>query len=153
MTTDRGKPLYMIGVVAEMLKVHPQTLRFYEKKGLVRPSRTEGQTRMYSAEDVDDIARLLRLTRDLGVNLAGVEIILNMRDRMSAMEKEVQAFMEFVRGQVVTYEADASRGQNAMVRVVPPRLIRSLSRQGEHHPAAESDQSHSSQLSAATRKP
>jgi len=59
MTTDRGKPLYMIGVVAEMLKVHPQTLRFYEKKGLVRPSRTEGQTRMYSAEDVDDIARLL----------------------------------------------------------------------------------------------
>ncbi len=70
--TDRGKPLYMIGVVADMLNVHPQTLRFYEKKGLVRPSRTEGQTRMYSAEDVEEIARLLRLTRDLGVNLACV---------------------------------------------------------------------------------
>ena len=73
--TDRTKPLYMIGVVAEMLKVHPQTLRFYEKKGLVRPGRTEGQTRMYSDEDLEEVARLLRLTRDLGVNLAGVEII------------------------------------------------------------------------------
>src|SRR5439155_26343867 len=69
--TDRGKPLYMIGVVAEMLNVHPQTLRFYEKKGLVQPSRTEGRTRMYSADDVEEIARLLRLTRDLGVNLGG----------------------------------------------------------------------------------
>ncbi len=67
---DRGKPRYMIGVVAEMLAVHPQTLRFYEKKGLVRPSRTVGRTRMYSQEDVDELARLLRLTRDLGVNLA-----------------------------------------------------------------------------------
>ena len=73
--SDRAKPLYMIGVVADMLKVHPQTLRFYEKKGLVRPNRTEGQTRMYSEDDVEEIARLLRLTRDLGVNLAGVEII------------------------------------------------------------------------------
>ena len=115
--------------------------------------RSEGNTRLYTQEDVERLEVILKLTRELGVNLAGVEIILNMRDRMSAMEKEVQAFMEFVRGQVVTYEADASRGQNAMVRVVPPRLIRSLSRQGEHHPAAESNQSHSSQLSAATRKP
>ena len=80
--SDRGKPLYMIGVVADMLKVHPQTLRFYEKKGLVRPSRTEGQTRMYSEDDVEEIARLLRLTRDLGVNLAGVEIVIKMRRRM-----------------------------------------------------------------------
>ena len=95
--TDRGKPLYMIGVVAEMLKVHPQTLRFYEKKGLVRPSRTEGQTRMYSAEDVDDIARLLRLTRDLGVNLAGVEIILKMRRRMTDMQRQIEDLLAYVR--------------------------------------------------------
>jgi len=94
---DRGKPLYMIGVVAEMLKVHPQTLRFYEKKGLVRPSRTEGQTRMYSAEDVEDIARLLRLTRDLGVNLAGVEIILKMRRRMTDMQKQIEDLLTYVR--------------------------------------------------------
>jgi len=94
---DRAKPLYMIGVVAEMLKVHPQTLRFYEKKGLVRPSRTEGQTRMYSAEDVDDIARLLRLTRDLGVNLAGVEIILKMRRRMTDMQRQIEDLLAYVR--------------------------------------------------------
>ena len=80
--TDRGKPLYMIGVAADLLKVHPQTLRFYEKKGLIQPSRTEGRTRMYSEENVEEIARLLRLTRDLGVNLAGAEIIIKMRRRM-----------------------------------------------------------------------
>ncbi len=70
--TDKSKPLYMIGVVADMLKLHPQTLRMYEKKGLIRPSRTEGQTRRYSAEDVEEISRVTRLARDLGVNLAGI---------------------------------------------------------------------------------
>jgi MerR family transcriptional regulator/heat shock protein HspR len=95
--TDRGKPLYMIGVVADMLKVHPQTLRFYEKKGLVRPSRTEGQTRMYSAEDVEELARLLRLTRDLGVNLAGVEIVLKMRRRMIDMQKQIEDLLGYLR--------------------------------------------------------
>lgn len=95
--TDRSKPVYMIGVVAEMLKVHPQTLRFYEKKGLVRPGRTEGQTRMYSEEDLEDIARLLRLTRDLGVNLAGVEIILKMRRRMTDMQRQIEDLLGYVR--------------------------------------------------------
>jgi MerR family transcriptional regulator/heat shock protein HspR len=95
--TDRGKPVYMIGVVADMLKVHPQTLRFYEKKGLIQPSRTEGHTRMYSAEDVEEIARLLRLTRDLGVNLAGAEIILKMRRRMLDMQKRIEDLIEYVR--------------------------------------------------------
>ena len=87
----------MIGVVAEMLKVHPQTLRFYEKKGLVRPGRTEGQTRMYSDEDLEDVARLLRLTRDLGVNLAGVEIVLKMRRRMIEMQKQIEDLLAYVR--------------------------------------------------------
>lgn len=95
--TDRTKPLYMIGVVAEMLNVHPQTLRFYEKKGLLRPSRTEGRTRMYSAEDVDELARLLRLTRDLGVNLAGVEIIIRMRRRMVDMQKQIEDLLTYLR--------------------------------------------------------
>ena len=95
--TDRGRPLYMIGVVAEMLKVHPQTLRFYEKKGLLRPSRTVGRTRMYSAEDVEELARLLRLTRDLGVNLAGVEIIIKMRRRMIDMQKQIEDLLAYVR--------------------------------------------------------
>ena len=95
--TDRSKPLYMIGVVAEMLKVHPQTLRFYEKKGLVRPGRSEGQTRMYSEEDVEEIARLLRLTRDLGVNLAGVKIVLKMRRRMIDMQRQIEDLLGYVR--------------------------------------------------------
>ena len=86
----------MIGVVADMLKVHPQTLRFYEKKGLLRPSRSVGRTRMYSQEDVEDLARLLRLTRDLGVNLAGVEIILKMRRRMVDMQKQIQDLVTYV---------------------------------------------------------
>jgi MerR family transcriptional regulator/heat shock protein HspR len=95
--SDRAKPLYMIGVVADLLNVHPQTLRFYEKKGLIRPSRTEGRTRMYSEEDVEDIARLLRLTRDLGVNLAGAEIIIKMRRRMLDMQKQIEQVLEYVR--------------------------------------------------------
>src|SRR3989304_2110428 len=95
--TDKGKPLYMIGVVAEMLKLHPQTLRMYEKKGLIRPSRTVGKTRMYSAEDVEDVARLVRLMRDLGVNLAGVEIILKMRRRMTAMQQQLEELSRYVR--------------------------------------------------------
>jgi MerR family transcriptional regulator, heat shock protein HspR len=95
--TDRSKPLYMIGVVADMLKVHPQTLRFYEKKGLIQPSRSEGHTRMYSPDDVEEIARLLRLTRDLGVNLAGAEIIIKMRRRMIEMQKQIEDLLSYVR--------------------------------------------------------
>jgi MerR family transcriptional regulator/heat shock protein HspR len=80
-----------------MLKLHPQTLRFYEKKGLLRPSRTVGRTRMYSAEDVEELARLLRLTRDLGVNLAGVEIIIKMRRRIIDMQKQIEDLLAYVR--------------------------------------------------------
>jgi MerR family transcriptional regulator/heat shock protein HspR len=95
--SERSKPLYTIGVVADMLKVHPQTLRFYEKKGLLRPSRTEGRTRMYSDEDVEDVARVIRLTRDLGVNLAGVEIVLRMRRRMVEMQKQIEDLVTYLR--------------------------------------------------------
>ena len=91
-----SKPLYMIGVVAEMLNVHPQTLRFYEKKGLLTPSRTVGRTRMYSEDDVEELARLIRLTRDLGVNLAGVEIIIKMRRRMVEMQKQIEDLVAYL---------------------------------------------------------
>ena len=122
--TDRGKPLYMIGVVADMLHVHPQTLRFYEKKGLVRPSRTEGQTRMYSAEDVDEIARLLRLTRDLGVNLAGVEIVLKMRRRMIDMQKQIEDLLSYVRetGGEERPVRDGQSPREALVRAAAGQL-------------------------------
>ena len=120
--TDRGKPLYMIGVVAEMLKVHPQTLRFYEKKGLVRPSRTEGQTRMYSADDVEDLARLLRLTRDLGVNLAGVEIILKMRRRMTDMQQQIEDLLAYLREGGGQAPAGGSQPREALERAAANQL-------------------------------
>jgi MerR family transcriptional regulator/heat shock protein HspR len=121
--TDRSKPLYMIGVVAEMLKVHPQTLRFYEKKGLVRPGRTEGQTRMYSDEDLEEVARLLRLTRDLGVNLAGVEIVLKMRRRMIEMQKQIEDLLAYVRESGGEVREDAPREpREALVRSASNQL-------------------------------
>jgi MerR family transcriptional regulator, heat shock protein HspR len=121
--SDRAKPLYMIGVVAEMLKVHPQTLRFYEKKGLVRPSRTEGQTRMYSEDDVEEIARLLRLTRDLGVNLAGVEIIIKMRRRMLDMHKQIEDLLGYMRSAGTDVKSDADREpREALVRAATGQL-------------------------------
>ena len=121
--TDRGKPLYMIGVVAEMVGVHPQTLRFYEKKGLLRPSRTEGRTRMYSAEDVEELARLLRLTRDLGVNLAGAEIIIRMRRRMIDMQKQIEDLLTYVRESGSDVKDPAAREpREALVRAASGQL-------------------------------
>lgn len=119
---DRGKPLYMIGVVADMLKIHPQTLRFYEKKGFVRPSRTVGKTRMYSEEDVEEVARLLRLTRDLGVNLAGVEILLKMRRRMLEMQKQIEELLAYVRETGGEVKAQAGEPREAIVRAASGQL-------------------------------
>ena len=121
--TDRSKPLYMIGVVAEMLKLHPQTLRMYEKKGLIRPSRTVGQTRMYSAEDVEEIARVTRLARDLGVNLAGIEIILKMRRRMLDMQTQIEDLMDHVRHDIArSSEGAAGSRSEALVRAASSQL-------------------------------
>jgi MerR family transcriptional regulator/heat shock protein HspR len=121
--TDKGKPLYMIGVVAEMLKLHPQTLRMYERKGLIRPSRTEGRTRMFSADDVEEIARLVRLTRDLGVNLAGAEIILRMRRRMLEMQRQIENLIAYVRADMTGPGAGQRRDESeALVRAASTQL-------------------------------
>jgi MerR family transcriptional regulator/heat shock protein HspR len=120
--TERGRPLYTIGVVAEMLRVHPQTLRFYEKKGLLTPSRTEGRTRMYSQDDVDDLARLIRLTRDLGVNLAGVEIILRMRRRMIEMQKQIEDLVTYVRDTGDAERPAPTEPREALVRAASGQL-------------------------------
>ncbi len=90
---DKDRPLYMIGVVSKMLKVHPQTLRMYEKEGLVRPRRAGGQ-RLYSDKDLERLSLILELTRDLGVNRAGVEIILRMRRRLESLQAEVEEMMQ-----------------------------------------------------------
>jgi MerR family transcriptional regulator/heat shock protein HspR len=84
---------YMISVVAKTYGIHPQTLRLYEREGLLKPSRTEGNTRLYSEEDLRRLEVVLNLTRDLGVNLAGVEIVLNMREKMERMQSEMNEFV------------------------------------------------------------
>lgn len=117
----------MISAVAEMYNIHPQTLRLYEREGLLVPSRSEGNTRLYTQEDLEVLETILKLTRDLGVNLAGVEIILNMRKRMEEMQKEMQAFVKYVEREIINRpRASAEETQNAMVRVIPPYLIRTL---------------------------
>jgi len=92
---DRKQPLYMISVVSEMLHVHPQTLRLYEREGLVTPKRTKRQ-RLYSEEDVERISMILRLTRELGVNKAGVEVILRLMQRLEGMQREMEEMMNFL---------------------------------------------------------
>lgn len=84
----------MISAVAEQYNIHPQTLRLYEREGLLAPSRSEGNTRLYTDEDLERLEVILKLTRELGVNLAGVEIILNMREKMSAMQRQIEEFVE-----------------------------------------------------------
>ncbi len=93
MAKARGKGAYMISAVAEMYEIHPQTLRLYEREGLLLPSRSEGNTRLYTEEDIERLEVILQLTRELGVNLAGVEIILNMREKMAAMQRQMEQFV------------------------------------------------------------
>jgi MerR family transcriptional regulator, heat shock protein HspR len=88
---------YTISAVAELYDIHPQTLRLYEREGLLKPSRSEGNTRLYTDSDLERLEVILSLTRDLGVNLAGVEIILNMRAKMDAMQREFENFFEYLR--------------------------------------------------------
>ena len=94
MRRDSKIGLYMIGVVAARYEIHPQTLRLYEREGLLLPSRTEGKTRLYSYEDLERLEFILSLTRDLGVNIAGVEVVLNLRDRIHHMQEEMQRLAE-----------------------------------------------------------
>src|SRR5256885_6629820 len=93
MAKRRSKAAYMISSVAEQYQIHPQTLRLYEREGLLTPSRSDGNTRLYTDEDIERLEVILKLTRDLGVNLAGVEIILNMREKMAVMERQMQEFI------------------------------------------------------------
>lgn len=90
---NKTKAAYMISAVAEQYAIHPQTLRLYEREGLLTPSRSEGNTRLYTEEDLERLEIILKLTRELGVNLAGVEIILNMREKMEAMQRQMQGFV------------------------------------------------------------
>jgi MerR family transcriptional regulator/heat shock protein HspR len=120
-----GKAYYMISAVAQKYSIHPQTLRLYEREGLLKPSRTEGNTRLYSEEDLERLETILSLTRDLGVNLAGVEIILNMRQKIQRMQNEVNEFMEYVKRELQRGLGDwEQRLTTALVKSSPTDLVR-----------------------------
>ena len=120
-----GKAYYMISAVAQKYNIHPQTLRLYEREGLLKPSRTEGNTRLYSEEDLEQLETILSLTRDLGVNLAGVEIILNMRRKIERMQGEVNEFMEYVKRELARGIDDwEQRLSTALVKSSPTDLVR-----------------------------
>jgi len=114
----------MISAVAETYKIHPQTLRLYERLGLLKPSRSDGNTRLYTPEDLDRLEVILSLTRDLGVNLAGVEVILNMREKMEKLQKQVEEIIAFVREQLPP-SAFGQMRNNALVRVPAAKIMRS----------------------------
>lgn len=99
----KSKGAYMISAVAEMYEIHPQTLRLYEREGLLKPSRTEGNTRLYTDEDLERLEFILNLARDLGVNIAGIAIVLQMRERMEEMNRQMQSFVEYVRTEMLAH--------------------------------------------------
>ncbi len=101
-TKRKSKGAYMISAVAEMYEIHPQTLRLYEREGLLKPSRTEGNTRLYTDEDLERLEFILNLARDLGVNIAGIAIILQMRERMEEMNRQMQGFVDYVRTEMLS---------------------------------------------------
>ena len=120
----RKKGGYMISSVSETYQVHPQTLRLYERVGLLKPSRTEGNTRFYTDEDLERLETILNLTRDMGINLAGVEVILNMREKMDKMRKELEDLVQYVHENVAARERGGSVASGALVRVGAVKLVR-----------------------------
>jgi len=121
--SPKKKAGYMISSVAETYEVHPQTLRLYERLGLLQPSRSDGNTRLYTDKDLERLETILNLTRDLGVNLAGVEVILNMREKMEKMQKELQEILGFLHEHVSQFRG--SPAEQALVPMPPSKLVRS----------------------------
>jgi len=122
----QGEKYYMISVVAKSYGIHPQTLRLYEREGLLKPSRTDGNTRLYSEEDLRELEVILSLTRDVGVNLAGVEIVLNMRRKMEQMQAEVGEFVAYVREELLRANQAGwqERFEQALVKLPPTHIVK-----------------------------
>ena len=118
----RAKAGYMISSVAELYKLHPQTLRLYERVGLLKPSRSDGNTRLYTDEDLERLDVILTLTRDMGVNLAGIEIILNMREKMREMEKQMSEFATVVQQELSRVANNISNERPSRHAIVPTRI-------------------------------
>ena len=122
---QRGRVLLMISAVAERFDIHPQTLRLYEREGLIEPKRSSGNTRLYDEETLRRLEAILTLTRDLGVNLAGVEVILNMRAQLEDMEIEVDRLMAFVKQEMLDRRIGVDR-KYALVQIESGPLARSV---------------------------
>ena len=124
MAKRKSKGAYMISAVAEMYGIHPQTLRLYEREGLLKPSRTEGNTRLYTDEDLQRLEFILTLARDLGVNISGIAIILQMRERMEEMQANMQQFVEYMQKEMLSHFAgavtDPSKGAIVPMRRITP---------------------------------
>lgn len=122
----KGIRTYTISAVAELYDIHPQTLRLYEREGLLKPSRSVGNTRLYEDGDLERLEVILSLTRDLGVNLAGVEIILNMREKMDEMQREFERFFEYLRTHAgeFTRQEGAETASEALIPVSRFRITR-----------------------------
>lgn len=121
---DKDEPLYMISIVSQMLCIHPQTLRLYEREGFVKPSRTDGNTRLYSPRDVERLQLILRLTRELGVNLAGVEVILGMREKMKELQEEIDGLKKrFFEKVEQGDDKDRRKSMESLVATPPPGKI------------------------------
>src|SRR5262252_9679557 len=117
----RSKGAYMISAVVEMYGIHPQTLRLYEREGLLKPSRTEGNTRLYTDEDLQRLEFILTLARDLAVNISGIAIILQMRERMEEMQNQIQEFVKYMQEEVINRATAASSVDAAKGAIVPLR--------------------------------
>ena len=113
----------MISAVAEMYEIHPQTLRLYEREGLLKPSRTEGNTRLYTDDDLERLEFILNLARDLGVNIAGIAIALQMRERMEEMNRQMQSFVEYVRTEMLARFSQIAPGAGAIVAMRQPANV------------------------------
>lgn len=119
------KKYYHISAVAQMYDIHPQTLRLYEREGLLKPSRSDGNTRLYSEDDLKQLEFIISLTRELGVNLAGVEVVINMKQRMNQIEAEVNEFLEYVRREFVEgHEEEFEKRRQALIRITPGKIVK-----------------------------
>ncbi len=121
----RPKYYYHISNVAKMYDIHPQTLRLYEREGLIKPSRSEGNTRLYTEEDLKQLELILNLTRELGVNLAGVEAIINMRKKIQQIEEEVNMFLDYIKKEFFSgREEEFEQRKKSLVRISPVQVIK-----------------------------
>jgi len=121
----KSKAAYMISAVAEQYEIHPQTLRLYEREGLLKPSRSDGNTRLYTDDDLERLEVILKLTRDLGVNLAGVEIILNMREKMAEMQRQIEQFVSSLNTEISQRSRPvAAQPVNSLIPVIEIKRTR-----------------------------